>query len=111
MPIYSPTSTTNVGCVYLEYFQKIFTSYKEQERENCEHCCATGHKINPHNVTGLSEEKSVIKHRVKKAIAIDQRKLSVSSDELGLDLSAISNPIVWKYVTVFSHLQYVPDYI
>ena len=48
----------------------------------------------PHNVKGLSEGKRVIKRRVKKAIAIDQRKPSVSSDELGMDLSAISNPIV-----------------
>ena len=109
-PSIPPTSRINVGYVYLENFQKIFTSYKEQDRENCEHCRATGHKINPHNVKGLSEGKSVIEHRVK-AIAIDQRKPSVSSDELALDLSAISNPIVWKYVTVFSHLHYVPDCI
>ena len=34
------------------------------------------------------------RHQVKKAIAINQRKPSVSSDELGLDLSAISNPIL-----------------
>ena len=94
IPIYFPTSRINVGCVYLENFQKIFTSYKEQERENCKHCRATGHKINPHNVTGLSEGKRVIKHHLKKAIAINQRKPSVSSDDLGLDLSAISNPIL-----------------
>ena len=55
------------------------------------------------------KEKNVIKHRVKGAIAIDQRKSCVRSDELGLDLSAISNPMVWKCVTVFSHLHYVPD--
>ena len=110
-PSIPPTSRINVGCVYLENFQNIFTSYKEQERENCEHCRATGHKINPHNDKGLSEGKRVIKSRVKKTIAIDQRKPSVSSDELGMDLSAISNPIVWKYVTVFSHLHYVPDCI
>ena len=40
------------------------------------------------------KEKNVIKHRVKKAIAINERKPFVSSDELGLDLSAISNPIL-----------------
>ena len=110
-PSIPPTSRINVGCVYLENFQNIFTSYKEQERENCEHCRATGHKINPHNVKGLSEGKRVIKRRVKKAIAIDQRKPSVSSDELGMDLSAISNPIVWKYVTVFSYLHYVHTWL
>ena len=93
-PSIPPTSRINVGCVYLQNFQSIFTSYKKQERENCKHYRATGHKINPHNVTGLSEGKRVIKHHLKKAIAINQRKPSVSSDELGLDLSAISNPIL-----------------
>ena len=93
-PSIPPTSRINFGCVYLENFQKIFTSYKEQERENCKHSRATGHKINPHNVTGLSEGKRVIKHHLKKAIAINQRKSSLSSDELGLHLSAIFNPIL-----------------
>ena len=89
MPIYSPHLENQRWMRVSEKF-----SYKEQERENCEHCRATGHKINPHNVKGLSEGKRVIKRRVKKAISIDQRKPSVSSDELGMDLSAISNPIV-----------------
>ena len=50
--------------------------------------------INPHNVTALSDENNMIKRRVKKAIAIKQRRSSVSSDELGLDLPPISNPIL-----------------
>ena len=72
MPIYSPpTSRINVGGVYLENFQKIFISYKGQRRENFQPCRSTGHKINPHNVTGLSKGNNIIKRRVKKAIAID----------------------------------------
>ena len=110
IPIYFPTSRINVGFVYLENFQKIFTSYKEQERENCKHCRATGHKINPHNVTGLSEGKRVIKHHLKKAIAIKQRNPLL----VAMSLDWTSRPfsiLFWKYVTVFSHLHYVPDCI
>ena len=50
--------------------------------------------MNPHNATALSDENNIIKRRVKKATAIKQRKSSVSSDELGLDLPPISNPIL-----------------
>ena len=110
IPIYFPTSRINVGFVYLENFQKIFTSYKEQERENCKHCRATGHKINPHNVTGLSEGKRVIKHHLKKAIAIKQRNPLL----VAMSLDWTSRPfsiLFWKYVTVFSHPHYVPDCI
>ena len=64
------------------------TSYADY----CEHCHAT--VINPHNVTALSDENNMMKRRVKKAIAIKQRRSSVSSDELGLDLPPISNPIL-----------------
>ena len=94
IPIYFPTSRINVGCVYLENFQKIFTSYKEQERENCKHCRATGHKINPHNVKGLSEGKRVIKRRVKKAIAIDQRKPSDLLVAMSLEWTSRPFPIL-----------------
>ena len=38
-----------------------------------EHCQATGHNINPHNVKVLPDENSTIKRRVKEAIAIKQR--------------------------------------
>ena len=38
-----------------------------------EHCQATGHNINPHNVKVLPDENNTIKSRVKKAIAIKQR--------------------------------------
>ena len=40
-----------------------------------EHCQATGHNINSHNVNVLSEENYTIKRRIKEAaIAIKQRK-------------------------------------
>ena len=109
-PSIPPTSRINVGCVCLENFRKLFTSYKEQERENCKHCRATGHKINPHNVTGLSEGKRVIKHHLKKAIAIKQRNPLL----VAMSLDWTSRPfsiLFWKYVTVFSHPHYVPDCI
>ena len=38
-----------------------------------EHCQATGHNINPHNVKVLPDENNTIKRRVKEAIAIKQR--------------------------------------
>ena len=38
-----------------------------------EHCQATGHNINPHNVKVLPDENSTIKRRLKEAIAIKQR--------------------------------------
>ena len=39
-----------------------------------EHCQATGHNVNPHNVKVLRDENSSIKRRVKEASAIKQRK-------------------------------------
>ena len=56
-----------------------------------EHCQATGHNINPHNVKVLPDENSNIKLRVKEASAIKQRKPPLNMDE-GLDLPAIYNP-------------------
>ena len=52
----------------------FYLAYEEPGRENCEHCHATGHNINPHNVTVLSDENNIIERHVKKAIAIKQKK-------------------------------------
>ena len=53
-------------------------------------CQATGHKINTHNAKGLSNENNNIKHCVREAIALKQRKPSLNKDK-GLDLPAIYN--------------------
>ena len=51
-----------------------------------------GHNINPHCVKVLSDKNIIIKHWVKKAMAMKQRKPSLKSGK-GLDLRAIYNPL------------------
>ena len=58
-----------------------------------EHCQATGHNINPHNVKVLPDEDNTIKLRVKEASAIKQREPSLNMDE-GPDLPPIYNPLL-----------------
>ena len=48
----------------------------------------------PHNVKGLSEGKRVIKRRVKKAIAIDQRKPSDLLVAMSLEWTSRPFPIL-----------------
>ena len=92
-----------------ECIRKIFENFSPRIRSRRAKIASTvAQRVTKSTHTMLkvyAKEKSVTKHRVKKAIAINERKPSVSSDELGLDL------LFWKYVTVFSHLHYVPDCI
>lgn len=81
--------------MYLEIFQKIFyLAYEERGRENTstvvQRATTWTHTMLQFY---LSDENNILKGHVKKAIAIKQKNISVSSDELGLDLPVISNPI------------------
>ena len=81
-----------------ECIRKIFENFSPRIRSRRGKIASTvAQRVTKSTHTMLkvyAKEKSVTKHRVKKAIAINERKPSVSSDELGLDLSAISNPIL-----------------
>lgn len=78
------------GC-FLIWVQRDLAVKEHQSCEICavfKHCQATGHKINPHNAKGLSNENNNMKHCVREAIATKQRKPSLNKDK-ELDLPSI----------------------
>ena len=64
----SPHRANNVGCVYLEFFQKHFHLVRGVEVRELPALSCAGRNSNPHNVTVLSDENNIIKRRVRKAI-------------------------------------------
>ena len=92
IPIYFPTSRINVGCVYLENFQK-FSPRIRSRRGKIASTVVQRVTKSTHTMLQVYPKENASSSTTSRR-PLPKRKAFLSSDELGLDLSAIFNPIL-----------------